>query len=111
MTAKNQDFEMYEGDSKKLVFDTSGVDIADITEVSWSATDNSNKDAKLITKSLTGGGITTDETESTITVTLDSADTEDLSTRGLVHELEIEDTAGNKNTAAVGHMKLIRDIN
>lgn len=103
MAYKNQDFEIFAGDNKLLVFTVDDVgDLGDCV-VTWEAARSPDSEA-LISKSSEDS----DEIEisgDTFTVKLVPDDTAELSKyRKYYHEAQIEDSAGNITTVAIGTM-------
>lgn len=101
MTKKNQDFEMFAGNSKDIIItmaDSSGLSGATIK---WVLKKSVN--GQLITMKTVGGGISIGLTF--FTVRLNPADTEGLSGR-FYHEAELTDVLGNVSTVTTGHVTI-----
>jgi len=105
MAYVNQNFKMYTGDDKQLVFTVDDVDSLAGCTIRWKLS-YSPYSSVLIEK------VSTDSNEITIsgdtfTVYLKPADTEDISyDTKYFHEAEVEDTDGYITTVATGYMTL-----
>jgi hypothetical protein len=109
MSAVNQDFVTYQGDTAKPIFtvvDSTGtaIDISSVTEITWKAGRNV-ADGAVITKTKTGGGIafTTSGVDGKFTLTLTPTNTGALSD-WYMHWASITDAFGNVTTVTVGRM-------
>src|SRR6185437_701627 len=107
MTIINQDFTMWQGDAKSIVFtitDASGnpYDLTDVENINWALSALPVTDA-LIQKSKTGGGISVNSpaTDGIFTVTLEATDTAAL-VGAFYHEAQIIDSEGNPDVVATG---------
>lgn len=120
MTAPNQDFEMWAGDSKKLLItvyepDGSTMDLTGATVV-W-ALQGQDDEAPLVTKSTTEVGeiIMTGAANGIVEVRLVPADTETLGgssfheVKRYFHELEIT-ASGTVSTVTAGTVQIHRSI-
>jgi hypothetical protein len=100
MTKLAQDFVMWAGTSKRLVFDVTGAtEVADILDATWTMGP--------VTKALPDGILLENDSGGGVvaTIDLDPADTEALNDHyrlALPHQLVIEDTQGNRTPAAEG---------
>ena len=108
-----------EGDDAEFAFevtDESGaeVDLSSVTEITWLFADSEYSDTTHAEKTQSGGGITVDDDggnlseQSRVVVSVAGADTDGFGGDSYYHELEIEDAAGDKETAAKGTF-VIRD--
>lgn len=107
VTAENQDFTMYIGDSKTLRFTvdmSEGATLAGAA-IKWVMAMSKNI---LVTKEV-GVGIEVDG-DNIFTVTLDPVDTIGLRSGFYTHEVQITDVAGNVTTAARGRVTLRNDL-
>jgi hypothetical protein len=99
MTAVAQDFVMWAGTTKRLVFEVEGAtEVADILDATWTMGGISKSLPDEITLAEDSGAVTAE-------VLLEPADTEDLNAYyrlSIRHQLVIEDTLGNRSTAAEG---------
>lgn len=102
MTKKNQDFDMYAGDTKDIVVTMSDSANIDGSTVKWGLK-KSVKDTMLVSKNTGGLGITVSGTA--FTVRLNPSDTLGLSGR-YYHEAEVTDVLGNVSTVTVGHITI-----
>lgn len=113
MTAKNQNFEMFCGDTHELpvtVRDSSGA-LKDITgaAVAWALAKSVKCDPEF-TKA-TGSGIAlTDPSNGLFTVTLNPADTLNLCPGDYYHEAEVTDSSGRVVTVMTGRVRLLPSI-
>lgn len=102
MAAKDQDFEMYVGDHKNLIFTVEDVGNLEGSTIKWFLSSDSMEEI-LVEKSTPE--ITIEG--NTFTVKLLPEDTENLEPRKMYyHEAEVTDLFGNTSTVAVGEMKL-----
>lgn len=103
MTAINQDFTMWSGDTRSLVIgvdDGTGasVDVSSASRLIWILYDLDDGASRL-RKDSDVSGVSFGGSE--VTITIDPADTVDLN--GMYgHEAELVDSAGNKSTVSVG---------
>ncbi len=116
MTAKNQDFEIYQGDSKNLEFETRDEDgqILDITSatINWSLArvENDGSFSVLVTLTVGDGVVLTDAAAGIFTVSMLPAHTQSLDIDDLYrHEAEITDTSGNVSTVSNGSVDILDD--
>jgi len=109
MTAKNQDFTIYRGDSQKLIFKVEGVDnISNSQSIKWRVVASVSSDEPLIEKQFSDTINVNDEGD--IVININPEDTKELELRSFVHELEIIDFEGNVSTASRGKMRIIKPI-
>jgi len=109
MALINQNFKIWAGDDKALVFKVRGVSDLISASAIW-AVSLSPGSAKVIEKkSIIAGEITIDGTN--VIVTLTPADTADLAPGGYYHELEITDGDGKISTVATGLMAVQPTLN
>lgn len=111
MTQTNQNFEIYQGDTKNIVVTVSNNDgtLMDITAVSikWRL---KIKNTISIDKTTTNGGISiTDSVNGKFTIHLVPSDTTSI-TGNFYHEAEITDVLGNVSTIFTGVAKVIKSI-
>lgn len=100
MTAENQSFEMYSGDTKNIIITMQ--DNLDGATVVW-VLKKSVYDEKDVVRKTTGQGINVDR--NTVTIRLEPDDTEGLS--GLYyHETEVTDAFGNVSTVTTGNVNI-----
>lgn len=105
MTAINQDFSMYQGDTKNLVVsvtkdDGSELDLTGCT-VKWAILKSTTNSEKLVL--IETPRIRTDN--NTITIPISSTDTLNLLGK-YYHECKLIDTQGNASTIFVGYITL-----
>ncbi len=99
MALRNQDFEIWAGDDKQLVFTIEDViSIAGAQQVKW-AMSRSVRGEKLINKEGFAEG-------NKAVIELVSEDTRNIRRGRYYHELEIRDTAGKISTAAIGTVQI-----
>jgi len=106
MTTENQDFAIRQGESKDL--DVTVTDFeAGWDELTWSLA-TSNEAAGSLLEKTEGVGITvTSEGNGTLTIAIDSEDTENLAPGDYYHQLKIVDTLGNVSIVFCGTMTVI----
>lgn len=111
MTALNQDFATYQGDTVKPIFtvvDANGnaVDISGASDIAWTARRNPG-DAPLLSKSKQGGTIAfvAGGTDGRFQVTILGTDTQPLS-GFYVHEATVTDSGGAVTTVTLGRMQV-----
>ncbi len=104
MALKNQDFEMWKGNNKELLFTVEDVANLDGSISNWAVSKAGQKE-KLFVKTVVNseGKI--------VTIPVLPEDTEDLPPGNYYHELEIIDGVGSIFTAAIGQMRLYPKIN
>ena len=113
-TAPEFDFEMHQGDTKRLLIavkDPAGVAISLVaaTSVKWWVAKKVTSTARLLEKS-EGSGITvTNAAGGLLTITIDPDDTEAVS-GDYYHELEVIDSAGDIGTVLRGTMSIARAL-
>lgn len=110
MTAKGQNFEMFQGDTKRL-----RVSVVDDDNVAFPLTNcainyvifKQTSKQVVITKTTGGGGITVeDESGGIIVILLEPEDTENL-LGSFSHEGELTDGTGTISTIFVGSVKIL----
>lgn len=106
-----QSFTMFSGDSKSLVVsivDDSdvAVDVSTATTIKYWLAKNASSESAEFSKAV-GSGIAV--ATSTVTVTIDAADTESL-VGNYYHELEITDAVGLVYTAFSGRVTITKDV-
>lgn len=104
MAVRNQDFEMWQGEDKRLVFTVEDVDDLTGAAASWRLSHSRGSPA-ILTKS-GAGQIELDIAAKTFTVILDSADTINQPSRSYFHQLRIVDADDNRNKGAEGQLTL-----
>lgn len=112
MTAKNQNFEMYAGDSQVLVVPLN-FDLTGAKEIKWTLKISAGSTEKLIYKEFSSNNgieITNSgpvpEDENIFQIQLNPEDT--LNLKGTYyHEAEVTDNQGNVSTVMVGFPKII----
>lgn len=107
MTQKNQDFEMYAGDTKKInVTATENGSPMDLTgaTIKWGIVKNS---VKVVSKDLTNGISITNPLGGNFTITLNPADTSTIN-GNYYHEAEVTDSVGNISTIMTGVIKILK---
>lgn len=109
MAQIDQNFEMWQGDHKVLAFTVVDVESLEGATIRWAAAYLSPYKPVAVEKAgqmmMDGGGDGGAE-RNAFTVTLKTADTENLDPGTYYHEAEVVDAAGNKSTVAVGAMTL-----
>ena len=120
MTPTNEDFRMFQGNTKKVIFETTGIaDIAEIDNIDWYVVFSNNQDEVILEKNYPED-ISIEETtideESVhlISFVLIEADTADLEPRKYIHELKLKDTdTGTDYTSTIsrGDFRLVKSIN
>ena len=100
MATKNQNFEMWQGEDKELVFSITDVDDLSGASAQWQLANSYYRNAE-ITKSGTVDG-----SAATVTILLEPDDTLSLKTGTWVHQLRLTDSSGNRNKAAEGKLTL-----
>lgn len=105
MTATNQNFTMYSGNSKNIVANLTG-DSLNMSGASftWVAKENDVSDVTLLTKTNTNGGITLPGGNQ-IKIALTPSDTQTLE-GSYYHECNMVDVNGNPSTLFVGTMTI-----
>lgn len=105
----DQNFKMYKGDHKQLVFTVEDETTLTGATIKWSLAYSPSGSALIEKLSTDESEITT--SDNTFTVYLDPADTEDLSVNyRYYHEAEIEDSDGYITTVAIGYMTLYETL-
>jgi hypothetical protein len=105
----NQNFKMYKGDHKQLVYTVEDETSLTGATIRWKLSYSPFSSALIEKVSTDESEITT--SENTFTVYLDPADTEDLSDYyKYYHEAEIEDSDGYITTVATGYMTLYETL-
>ena len=101
MTEQNQDFEMFQGESKTLeVTERDGTDISG-QDITWVLADEVGE-ASEVSKDTDGGGVSiTDGPSGNFEIELDPADTDGISGR-FYHEARIDDGAGTESVLFSG---------
>lgn len=101
------DLSMYRGDDRTLTITASepltGSDIRFTAKVS-------RADDEAVIEKTTGDGIEIGDPDTTATVTIDAADTEDLGPVNLRWDIEITDALGKVRTVAVGRLLILADV-
>lgn len=117
MTELNQDFLMYIGNTKRVVFIVEDIpDMESIDSIRWRAVDTINQGEVLIEKAdvdITIIELIEDtETYHEISFIIEPEDTDGLNARSYIHELEIKDTNDTQyiSTAARGQIRLVEPI-
>lgn len=100
MTVKNQNFEMYAGDTKNIEITISSVNLAGAS-VKWAAKKTIYDAVPALYKDTAGGITITDAAAGKFTIALAPADTADLSGK-YYHEAEVTDQSGNVSTVTTG---------
>lgn len=108
MTKKNQDLEMWAGDTKKLQYtvldeNDDPVNLTNAT-INWWLAESATSTA-ILTKTTADDISITDAANGVFQVTINPADTQNLEGR-YYHEAEVTDDAGNVATVAVGVIKI-----
>lgn len=114
MTATNQDFTIFRGDTKTLTYTIKDANdaIVDLTggTAKWEAARSVNSATKDIQKSTSSGIAIMAPTSGILVVTIDPADTASLGVGGYYHELEFTDASGRVSTVATGRMTLKEEL-
>ncbi len=108
----SQDFELFKGNSKDLpiiVCDKAGARV-DITgaAIRWWAAERESSGTVVIQKDIgsPGGIVVTDAVQGEFTITVDPADTKNLTGKFLYHEAEVLDNTGRPTTVMFGIITL-----
>lgn len=104
MTTKNQNFEMYAGNTKNIVVTVADVNLTGAT-VKWAMKKTIYDAEPAVAKTTAAGIAVTDATTGIFTVTLFPADTRNLSGT-YQHEAEITDAPGNVSTVLTGQLTI-----
>lgn len=117
MTPTDEDFRMFQGNTKKIIFETSGIDnVSEVDSIEWTVVASNNQDTPLIQKTFPLDISYTEDTETGIVyieVLIDSTDTIDLEPRKYIHELKLSDTDGTDpylTTISRGELRLVKSI-
>lgn len=116
MIPTNEDFMIFQGNTKKITFGTTGIpDINDVNSIDWYVVTSNNQDEIVLEKNypedisyVVEGDIIH------ISLIIDEADTLNLEPRKYIHELKIRDTdAGTNYTSTIsrGEIRLVKSIN
>lgn len=113
MTKVNQDFTMYQGESKHVEAavvdsDDQPLDMTGAT-IEWKAYDTEDDSVASITKSTASGNIVIinkNATNDGLRIILAPADTQNLSPEVYYHECRVTDSTGNEEVVFVGDMTL-----
>lgn len=109
MAAKDQNFEMFAGDDKRLIYTVEDMETLLGATVKWRLAEDPEEIALIEKTSEDPAEI--EISENTFTVKLKPEDTADLDApRNYYHEAEIIDAANNSTTVAVGIMKLFPSL-
>lgn len=111
LTKKNQNLELYAGDSKYLDFiatdNGAAVDLTGVT-IKWVMKRFVSSASNDVYKDTIGGGVSiTDAANGKFTVTIAPSDTKTLAVGTYYHEAEVTDALGNVSTVTVGKVTLI----
>ena len=98
MTAKNQNFSMYDGETKVLTITMNPIKDLTSATIDWFLTTINDPSTAVVTKSIGSGITVTDLTNGVFDVTVDPADTEGLEGKHL-HWVRVVD--GNSDDAVV----------
>ena len=104
MATKNQNFEIWQGEDKELVFTVTDVDDLTGASAEWRMAENIYHPAKITKAGTVDGGA------ATVTVLVAPSDTQSLRTGTWKHQLRIIDSSGKRNKAAEGTVVLHRVI-
>jgi hypothetical protein len=111
MTAVNQNFELYSGNSRTLEIEITGQDgsILNITDITakWAMKRNPYLTENDVLKTTSNGILITDPVNGKLQIKLLPEDTEEMFGE-FHHELEITDVPGNVSTVMVGTVTLIK---
>ena len=113
-TAPEFDFEMHQGDTKRLrvtVVDETGAakSLVGAQNIRWWVARKVTSTTKLIQKSTTGGIVVNDASGGILTIEIDPADTQAVSGE-YYHELEVVDAADDVGTVLRGTMTVVRAL-
>ena len=119
MTPTNEDFRMFQGNTKKVIFETTGIaSIAEINNIDWYVVFSNNQDKVVLEKNYPEDiSIEVDSADSSIhliSFIIDELDTANLEPRKYIHELKLKDTdTGTDYTSTIsrGDFRLIKSIN
>ena len=112
--APELDFEMHQGDTKRLVVtivDPAGapISLVAVDSVKWWVAKKVTSTVRLIEKSVGSGIEVTNAAGGVVTISLDPDDTEAVS-GSYYHELEVIDSAGDIGTVLRGTMTILRAL-
>lgn len=117
MTPTDEDFRMFQGNTKKVVFETTGIDnVAEIDGIEWIVVASNDQSNSLITKTYPDDISFTEDTETGlvyIELYIETEDTINLEPRKYIHELELSDTDSTKpyiTTISRGELRLVKSI-
>lgn len=102
------ELSMYRGDDRTLTI-TASESLAGVEDIRFTAKVARADDEAVIAKSITDG-IEIGDPDTTATVTIDAADTEDLGPVNLRWDIEITDALGKVRTVAVGRLLILPDV-
>jgi hypothetical protein len=112
MTATAQNVTMYRGDTAILTVTVTDSDNGDAAKNITGATVRYvavRRGTAYITKTVGSGIVLTTPASGILTITLDPADTDDLTPGEYEHEVEITDGDGNVSTVTVGTLTIRKD--
>lgn len=103
MTKRNQDFEMWTGDHKLLIFTVEDITSIEGATVEWKMAKSVSREPVIEKSNDSGLQIN----NNTFTVEILPEDTEDLDTKSdYYHEAELMDEEGNISTVSIGKVTL-----
>lgn len=102
MTKRNQNFDMFAGDTKDIIVTMTDSTNLSGASVKWSLRRGGAR-GPLVASKTTSSGVTTSGTS--FTVRLSSADTSSLVGQ-FYHEAEVTDVSGNVSTVTIGEIKI-----
>lgn len=110
MAKRLQNFELYAGDSKKIIFDVlddlgANIDLTDKT-FTWVVTKHRSLIAVITKTSSPAAGIAI--VDGKVEVTLSNADTDVLDGIIYYHQAVMKDAAGNDTTVLTGYITVLR---
>jgi hypothetical protein len=106
LTAKNQNFEMFQGDTKNIVVTVTGTDLTGAS-IKWAMKRSVSSTVVDVSKSI-GNGISitsASPTSSVFEIKLDPADTINLK-GDYYHEAEVKDAQNNVSTVMTGRISI-----
>jgi hypothetical protein len=112
--APELNFEMHQGDTKRLAVsvtdpDGTAVSLVSVQSVRWWVAKKVTSTSRLIEKALASGITVTNAAEGKLVITLSPADTAQLA-GDYYHELEVIDSAGDIGTVLRGTLTVVRAL-
>lgn len=119
MTPTNENFKIFQGNTKKVTFETTGIaNISEINNIDWYVVFSNKQEEVVLEKNYPEDiDIQVDSEDSSIhliSFIIDELDTANLEPRKYIHELKLKDTdTGTDYTATIsrGKLRLVKSIN